>query len=55
MKTYLKFVHFMVWLPWVHWWWKKHTETTDTDKTTRWLCFELHWHYKEKEIKDENN
>ena len=46
MKTYLKFIHFMVWMPWVHWHWRKYTEHTITDRTVRWFCFELHWHYE---------
>jgi len=38
-----RFIHFMVWMPWVHWWWRPYSEKTVTDKVTRWLCFELKW------------
>jgi len=35
MKTYLKFIHFMVWMPWVHWHWRKYTEHASQPK----VCF----------------
>jgi len=35
----------MIWMPWVHWWWKPYSEETATDKTFRWLCLELHWKF----------
>jgi len=38
-------------MPWVHWWWKLYTEKTITDKTSRWLCFEFHWHYERSDKK----